>query len=257
MKPLNLSLIVIAKNEAKDIGNCIKSVQELASEIIVLDSGSTDGTQEIARALGAVVYETDWPGDGIQKNRAISKATQPWILCLDADESLSKELHQEIRYTIQKDDGCFSAYSMPRSSSFCGQFMRHSGWWPDRIVRLFKQNSAHFTEPRTHATLIVQGPVGKLSFPIIHRAIIELSESVEKMNLYSTEGARALYDRRVSSSFSKAIFKGLWTFFRVYFLRLGFLDGRRGFMLAIVNAEGTYYKYAKLWLLSAKSNQHG
>lgn len=250
----SLSLIVITKNEAHNIERCIKSAQNLVCEIIVFDSGSTDGTQQICRNLGAKVFETDWPGDGPQKNRALDKACGEWVLCLDADECLSTELRDEIFTELQSQDmrQTATAFSIPRSSMFCNQFMRHSGWWPDRIIRLFKNGEARFSEPRTHATVITNGPIKKLKNPIIHYAITDISQALEKMNSYSTSGAIALKELNMQSSLLKSLMKGFWTFFRTYILRLGFLDGKRGLMLAIVNAEGTYYKYLKLWLLSDK-----
>lgn len=245
---LPISLIVIAKNEAADIADCLRSTAGLVREMIVLDSGSTDGTQDICRACGATVFETDWPGFGPQKNRALSHATSDWVLSLDADERLTPALRAEIRQAVTMPDASIQAYSMPRRSSYCGQFMRHSGWWPDRVVRLFRRDSARFSDKRVHESLIVDGRVAVLREPIAHRAILNLEDSIGKMDAYSTLGAEGLAARNARASLSKAVAKGLWTFFRTYILRLGFLDGRMGLVLAIANAEGAYYKYAKAWI---------
>lgn len=243
-----ISAIIVAKNEAHDIMACIESVKNFAEEIIVFDSGSTDGTQDICRASGVKLFETDWPGDGPQKNRALDQATSEWVLCLDADERISAELKTEI-ISILSAESTHNAFSMPRSSSFCGQFMQHSGWWPDRIVRLFRRGSGRFSELRTHASLEINGSVGKLKGPLIHYSDRDIDEVLQKINVYSTEGALTLYKRGRRSSLSKAIGKSIWAFVRTYIFRLGVLDGRMGLVLAFANSQETYYRYLKLWLL--------
>ncbi|WP_206953170.1 glycosyltransferase family 2 protein [Trinickia acidisoli] len=246
-----LSVIVVAMNEAHDIRDCLESVRGLARETIVFDSGSTDGTPDICRELGARVFETDWPGDGPQKNRALAQATGDWVLCLDADERVGDELRREIERLLE-EGSTHAVFSTPRRSSFCGRFMRHSGWWPDRIERLFRRGSARFTDVRTHTHLVVDGTTGRFDGPIIHIAIGDLHEALDKANSYSTSGALTMAENGKHSSLGKAIGKGLWAFVRTYVLRRGFLDGRMGFMLAVANAEGTYYRYAKLALLGER-----
>ncbi len=246
-----LSVIVVAMNEAHDIRDCLESVRGLAMETIVFDSGSADGTPGICRELGARVFETDWPGDGPQKNRALAQATGDWVLCLDADERVGDELRREIESLLEQGS-THAAFSTPRRSSFCGRFMNHSGWWPDRIERLFRRGSARFTDVRTHTHLVIEGTVGRFNGPIIHIAIGNLHEALDKANSYSTSGAQTMAESGRRSSLGQAIGKGLWAFVRTYVLRRGFLDGRMGFMLAVANAEGTYYRYAKLALLSER-----
>jgi glycosyltransferase involved in cell wall biosynthesis len=248
-----LSVIIVAMNEAHDIGDCIESVRGLAMETIVFDSGSTDRTPDICRQLGARVFETDWPGDGPQKNRALAEATGDWVLCLDADERVSDELRREIELLLEHGSP-HSAFSTPRRSSFCGRFMNHSGWWPDRIERLFRRGRARFTDVRTHTRLEIDGTVGRLNSPIIHIAIGELHEALEKANSFSTSGALTMAENGKRSSLGKAIGKGLWAFVRTYVIKLGFLDGAEGFMLAVANAEGTYYRYAKLAMLTRSAH---
>lgn len=243
-----LSLIIITKNEAKNIRNCILSVGELADEIIIFDSGSTDGTQQICKDMGAQVFETDWPGFGQQKNRALEKSTGNWILSLDADEQISQELKKEISKIISRNDSGANSYSMPRKSSYCGQFMKHSGWWPDRVVRLFKRSSGKFSNDIVHEKFIPSEKPGKLNGAIIHTAITSIAQSIEKMNAYSTAGSEKLIACGDHTSITKAVFKGFWSFFRTYIIRLGFLDGRMGFVLAVANAEGTYYRHIKTWV---------
>jgi len=243
-----LSLIIITKNEAKNIKNCIQSADGLVDEVVVFDSGSTDGTQQICREMGALVFETDWPGFGAQKNRALEKATGQWILSLDADEQLSQELKVEIERILSNDSEAADSYSIPRKSSYCGQFMKHGGWWPDRVVRLFKKSSGRFSDDIVHEKFIPAGKIGNLNSPIIHHAITSAEQSIQKMNAYSTAGAEKIFARDERTSVTKAVLKGLWSFFRTYVLRLGVLDGRMGLILAIANAEGTYYRHIKLWL---------
>ncbi|MEI7293805.1 glycosyltransferase family 2 protein [Paraburkholderia tropica] len=244
-----LSVIVVAMNEAHDIRDCLESVRGLALETIVFDSGSTDGTPDICRALGARVFETDWPGDGPQKNRALAEARGDWVICLDADERLSPELRAEIE-TLLAQGSPHAAFSTPRRSSFCGRFMKHSGWWPDRIVRLFRRGSARFTDVRTHTHLEIDGTTGRFDGPFIHISMPDLHEALDKTNVYSSEGALTMAENGKRSSLAKALGKGFWAFFRTWVIRAGFLDGAEGLMLAINNAETTYYRYAKLALLT-------
>ncbi|WP_267954665.1 glycosyltransferase family 2 protein [Paraburkholderia adhaesiva] len=244
-----LSVIVVAMNEAHDIRDCIESVRGLAMETIVFDSGSTDGTPDLCRSLGARVFETDWPGDGPQKNRALAEAHGDWVMCLDADERISPELRAELEALLAKGTP-HAAFSTPRRSSFCGRFMKHSGWWPDRIERIFRRGSARFTDVRTHTHLEIQGTVGRFDGPIIHLSMPDLHEALEKTNAYSTAGALTMAEAGKRSSLGKALGKGFWAFFRTWVLRAGFLDGPEGLMLAINNAETTYYRYVKLALLT-------
>lgn len=245
--PLSLSVIIIAKNESAMIGDCLRSVQGLASQVIVVDSGSTDGTPELCGELGATVVVTDWPGFGPQKNRALALATGDWVLSLDADERLGPELRGEIDTLLRGTPAC-DVYRMPRRSSFCGRFMRHSGWWPDPVVRLWRRGCGRFSDDLVHERLLHEGKAVTLFHPIIHFAVHELSESLAKMNAYSTAGARSLAAKGREGSVAVAALRALWTFLRTYFLKLGVLDGREGFVLAVLNAEGTFHKYAKLAL---------
>jgi glycosyltransferase involved in cell wall biosynthesis len=248
VRTVPLSVIIITKNEEASIGDCLASVA-WADEIIVVDSGSTDGTVEICRRYTDHVHMTDWPGFGPQKNRALALATQPWVLSLDADERVSPELRREME-AVMADPGRRLAFAVPRRSSFCGKPMRHSGWRPDYITRLFRRGGARFSDDPVHERIIADGPVGRLRQPLLHEAFGGLEEVLEKMNRYSTAGARMMHDRGKRAALATAVLHGLWSFFNTYMLRAGFLDGRKGFMLAVSNAEGTYYRYLKLLLLT-------
>lgn len=249
---MTLSVIVIAKDEEASIARTLESVA-FADEVVVVDSGSTDRTVAIARELGAKVTMTaDWPGFGPQKNRALDLATGDWVLSLDADEWLTAESAEEIRRVVGANAAEVAAYRMPRRSSFCGRFLRHSGWWPDYVLRLFRRGRARFSDDMVHERVIADGKIGTLSLPIMHETFVDLEDLVDKMNRYSTHGARQLQREGKSSSLVEAIARALWAFFRTYVLRAGFLDGREGFMLAWATAEGTYYRYAKLMRLQRK-----
>ena len=244
----SLSAIVITKNEEAVIGRCLDSVQ-WADEIIVVDSGSTDRTMEIAQQLHArIVVTPDWPGPGPQRNRAIAHATKDWILALDADEWVSPELRDEI-LAVLPAPGPHVGYRLPRLSSYCGRRMRHGGWWPDYVSRLFKRGSARFGGGIVHDHLLPDGPLGKLRNPLLHEAITDLDDMLLKLNSYSSWGAQSLYENGRRAGLATALGHGAWTFLRTYLLRAGFLDGREGFMLAVSNAEGAYYKYLKLMLM--------
>ncbi|MCF7966264.1 MAG: glycosyltransferase family 2 protein [Methylobacter tundripaludum] len=238
-----LSVIIITKNEASHIGRCLESVA-WADEIVVLDSGSEDDTVSICRQYTDKVYETDWPGFGIQKQRALDKANGDWILSVDADEVVTSELRAEIEKAIQQ--GNCKGYEISRLSSYCGRQMRHGGWWPDYILRLFQRDCGRFTDSVVHENIIVQGQIGRLRSPLLHDAFVNLDEVLHKVDSYSSLGAEMLYQRGVRSSLGKAVLKGLWTFIRTYWIKAAFLDGRQGLMLSISNAEGAYYKYLKL-----------
>jgi glycosyltransferase involved in cell wall biosynthesis len=247
---MKLSAIVITRDNERTIGRCMESLA-FADEIIVVDSGSTDRTLEICRGAGAQVYEADWPGHGPQKNRALARATGDWVLSIDSDEWATPELSGEIKRAIGAST-THDAYAIPRRSSFCGRYMRHSGWWPDYVVRLFRREAARFTDDHTHERLVVQGSAGRLRTPIMHEAIIDLDQMLLKMNAYSSSYAQMKLERGARGSLAAAVLHGAWAFFRTYVIRLGFLDGREGFILAVANAEGSYYRYVKLMMLARR-----
>ena len=245
---MSLSVIIITKDEEAAIRRCLESVS-WADEIVVVDSGSADRTVEICRQFGAKVQVTvDWLGFGVQKNRALDAASGEWVLSVDADEWLSPALQTEIRGVVVAP-GDYAAYRMPRLSSYCGRFMRHSGWWPDPVLRLFRRGRARFSDDLVHERLIVQGTTGALSQPILHESFVDFEEVLDKINRYSSAGAQAMAAKGRKGSLVHAVAHGLWTFLRTYVLSAGFLDGREGFMLAVSNAEGVYYRYLKAWLI--------
>ncbi|NOT11143.1 MAG: glycosyltransferase family 2 protein [Methylococcaceae bacterium] len=247
-----LSVIIITKNESRNICRCLDSVA-WADELIVLDSGSDDDTVALCLRYTEQVFETDWPGFGLQKQRALKMATGDWVLSLDADEWLTAELTAEIQQAITQSE--IDGYWIPRLSSYCGKDIRHGGWWPDYVLRLFQRNRGRFTDNPVHERIIIDGKTDKLSMPILHEAFIDPEEVLHKINHYSSLGAEKLYQAGKRTCLIQAILKGLWSFFRTYCLKAAFLDGQEGLMLSISNAEGTYYKYLKLLNLQKKKGR--
>ena len=244
-----LSVILITRNEEANLDDCLASLEGIAQQIVVVDTNSADRTLEIAQNYGAVVSQpADWPGFGPQKNRALELATGEWVLSLDADERLTPALRSEILTAIHHsaDVDCFA---IPRLSWYCGRFIRHSGWSPDYVDRLFKRGTAHFSDDLVHERLIPNGQVAKLENPMLHYSFMNYSQVLQKIDRYSTASAEQAFAKGKTSSPLKALLHGAWSFIRTYFIRTGFLDGAQGLTLAISNAQGTYYRYIKLWQL--------
>jgi len=244
-----LSAIVITLNEAANIAACLETLS-FCDERIVVDSGSTDNTMQIARDRGARVVPHPFAGFGMQKEFARSLATGDWVLSVDADERVTETLARAIRNAIAT--GTADGYELPRRSSFCGRVMDHSGWSPDYVLRLFRRDKAHFSNDIVHERVICSGTVERLDVPLIHHPVLRLEDALSRMDRYSTAGAEQLVAAGKHVSFMSGISHGLWAFFRTYVLRAGFLDGREGFLLAVANAEGTYYRYMKAWLKGLK-----
>lgn len=246
-----LSVIIITKNEALNIRECLESVK-WADEIIVVDSGSTDSTVAICREFTSHLYIHDWPGFGMQKNRALGYASKDWILSLDADERVTPELRGEIENAMH--NAKVSGFEIPRLSSFCGRYIRHSGWHPDYVTRLFLRNRGQFSNDLVHERVIVSGALGRLKHSLLHESFRDLEQLLGKMNHYSSAGAEMLGKKGRDATLIQAISHGLWAFIRSYIIRAGFLDGAEGFMLAVSTAEGTYYRYAKRLMMQKREN---
>jgi len=242
----SLSVVIVAKNEAHNIEECVSSAR-FASEVLVLDSGSTDATAELARRAGARVVLTDWPGYGPQVRRAIQMARSDWVLSLDADERITPTLRQEILQAIAS--GAHDGWRIPRLSEFCGRFIHHGGWRPDATLRLCRRSKAGFTDHVLHAHMTIDGSQGALSESLVHYSYPDLSDVLAKLDRYSSAGARDMQAHGRHGGIVAALLHGAWAFVRTYVLRLGFLDRGHGLMLAIYNAEYAYYKYLKLMFL--------
>ncbi len=240
-----LSAIIITRNEAKNIAACLESVA-FCDEQIVVDSGSTDDTVAIASGCGARVTTNEWAGFGAQKNVALSLARGDWVLSVDADERVPPPLAAEIVAAVAS--GAADGYEMPRLSTFLGRPMRHSGWYPDYVLRLFRRDGARFTDDLVHERVVCRGRVARLTVPLDHHPVLRLEDAVARLDGYSTAGAKMLAASGRRVTFTSGIVHGTWSFLRAYVLRRGFLDGHEGFLLAVANAEGTYYRYMKAWL---------
>lgn len=246
-----ISAIVITKNEADNIEDCLKSIA-WTDEIIVVDSGSTDGTVELARKYTDKVFETDWPGFGPQKNRALDKASSAWVLSIDADERITEELKSEILCTISSS--ALSCYRIPRLSSYCGKFLKHGGWWPDYVVRLFKKDSGRFSDSLVHEKVICKHKPGTLQNHIVHHTYRDVSEVIQMIDRYSSASALEILNKGRKVSFTDALTHAAWSFLRTYLFKLGFLDGKEGLMLATSNSQLSYYKYLKAYFLQKQKH---
>jgi glycosyltransferase involved in cell wall biosynthesis len=245
----SVSVILITKNEAANIRECLDSVS-WADEIIVVDSGSTDGTADIARGVGAQVHvHADWPGFGPQKNRALGYASKDWIFSIDADERVTTELKAEIASAMSAASA--EGYYCPRLSQFCGTFVHHSGWYPDLVLRLFKRSAGRFSDSLVHESVILNGRTQKLRSPLLHYSYLTTSDVERKVEQYSTAAAQQMLQSGRCSNWAGAAMSAGWAFVRTYVLRLGILDGSAGWNIARMNARTTYLKYRKLEALRA------
>lgn len=242
---LPISAILITKNEAHNLPRCLGSLQ-FCSQIVVVDSGSTDDTVAVAESLGAEVYQTaDWPGFGPQKNRALGYAAQPWVLSIDADEWVTDVLASSIEGHVT---GSQYPAEILRASSFCGQVMRHSGWGDDWVLRLFKNGSASFSNDLVHERVVSADSSVRLDGVLNHETYVSLAQVLAKIDQYSEAWVVQAAQKNRTSSLPKAIGKGFAAWFKTLVLKRGFLDGARGWLLAFTNGHATFYKYAKLWL---------
>jgi glycosyltransferase involved in cell wall biosynthesis len=236
-----LSAILIVRDEARDLPDCLAALA-FCDEIVVVDSGSRDGTPDIARAAGATVLETpDFPGFGPQKQRALDLATGDWVLSVDADERIPPELAAEIRATIAAPTA--DGYRIDRRSQFLGRVMRHGGWAPDRVLRLARRAAAHFSPDIVHESLIVDGPVADLACPMDHLSYRGIDEVLDKQRRYAMASASVRRARGKRGGLGPAIGHGLFTFLKHYFLQAGFLDGAHGFVAAAAKAQESFWRY--------------
>lgn len=252
MQP-RLSIAIITLNEQGNLPDCLASVA-FADEIVLVDGGSHDSTRDIARAAGArVIDATDWQGFGVQKNRAIDACSGDWVLSIDADERVPEKLREELLILLREP--AFDVYEIPRRSYYCGRFMRHSGWWPDHVRRLFRRGAARFSNAPVHESLQTDRSIGRLQNPIEHWSFRTIEQVLDKVNRYSSLSAPVVLARGRRPTLATAVLHGAAAFFRTYVLKRGFLDGSHGFMLAVSNAEGSYYRYVKAMLLGRQQRE--
>ena len=240
-----VSAYIIAYNEEDKIEAALASVA-WADEVLLADSYSTDRTAEIAGQRGARVVQIPFEGFGKLRNTVLSHCTHEWIFSLDSDERCTAEARDEILRTITTPDAA-DAYLVPRRNLFMGRWIRFSGWYPNyRQPQLFRRGRMRYTEEAVHEGYVLDGRLGKLEHAIWQMPFRTLSQVIDKMNRYSTLGAGKRLEKGMGASMWRALLRGGWAFVRMYILRLGFLDGWAGFVIALSNFEGTFYRYAKL-----------
>ncbi len=238
-----VSVAIITKNEETNIRDCLESVQ-WADEVVVVDGGSTDQTLEICRQLQAQVFQEEWKGYARQKNSAIAKTRNPWVLSLDADERVPVELREEIVGVL--DSQTLEGYFIPRKNFFLGRWIKHCGWYPDYNLRLFRKGRGHFQEREVHERVEIQGETGHLRHPLEHYSYRSLSDFIQRLDRYSELAAGEMRKEGRRFRHTDLIGRPPATFLQMYLLRAGFLDGYLGFLLSVLYAFYTFAKYSKL-----------
>jgi glycosyltransferase involved in cell wall biosynthesis len=253
---VTLSVALITQNEERNLPRTLESVMPLVrdgrGEIIVVDSGSTDRTLEIAQSYGAKVFVEPWKGFAAQKNSAMDKASMDWVLQLDADEPLEPELAAEMGIAL-KASSSVKGFWIPRKNFFLGRWIRHGGFYPDPKLRLVRRGAGRFEEYGAHPTMKVEGSTGRLSHALLHHAYPTLRGYIDHMNSYSSMGAEVAFAKgHRRFSFVNVVTRPLLTFIYNYFIRFGFLDGREGLLLHLYHSVYVSWKYAKAWELSRR-----
>lgn len=254
MQPaMRLSVVMITRNAAALLPDCLASVQ-WADEIVVLDHGSHDATRQIAEQQGARVYTaSEWPGFGIQRQRAQGYASGDMVLMLDADERVTPALRASIEAVLRQDANTVrhTVYSIGRRNWFLGRYMRHSGWYPDRVIRLYARTGYAYSNLQVHESLDVQqARVEKLTGDLLHLTCLDLIGFQQKQLQYAQAWATERHHNGRRCNFLSVISHTLGAFLKTWLIRAGFLDGKQGWLLAMVNAQYTFNKYAALWALS-------
>ncbi len=257
LPPLDLTLVVIARNAGATLAACLDSAR-FASQMIVVDSGSDDDTAQIARDCGAHVIEQAWLGFGPQKNFAVGRAASDWVLCLDADESVSPELASSIRSALasaQSDATQFKAYEMARRNRFLGRWLRHGEGYPDWNLRLFDRRHARWSDETVHERVRADGNVGRLTGDLLHTSGDSLEDYLAKQNRYTTLQAEAMFARGKRFSTGRLVASPAVRFIRFYIVRAGFLDGVAGLVHIAIGCFNSFSKYAKLRALEESARE--
>lgn len=246
-KAPRLGAVVITYNEESNIGRCLDSLK-FCEEIVVVDSQSSDATREIARQYTPHVHERPWKGYVAQRNEAVALSSCDWILSVDADEVVTPELREEIERVLANPRE-YTAFSVPRRTIHMGRWIRHGGWYPNRLVRLFRRDAGSWVGSEVHEYWNTAGPVGSLRQDLLHYSFRNLADQVQRNNLYSSLGAQSL--RKAGHRFSSfmLLYKSLSKFLETYVLKRGFLDGYPGFIISVSAAYSVFLKWAKLWEL--------
>ena len=249
-----LSVITLALNEEHNIVDCLESVK-WADEIIVVDSGSTDKTVELARRYTSTVLNVEWKGYGATKNFALQQTTGEWIFWLDADERVPKELAEEIQAVVRENNSGFAGYDVARRAYFLGKWIRHCGWYPGRVTRVFRKAKSRFTESNVHEQIVVDGKIGALKNDLLHFTDPNLEHYFQKFNRYTSLAAQDLRAAGKRFSLYDVLARPPFLFFKMYILKRGFLDGIHGFILCVASATYVFTKYAKLWEMEHNSQR--
>jgi glycosyltransferase involved in cell wall biosynthesis len=244
-----LSACIITFNEAERLEACLRSL-DFCDEIVVVDAHSTDATRELAAAAGARVIRRDWPGYRTQKQFAVDAARHEWVLCLDADERVTAELRGEILALRERAFAGAAGWSVPRITAYFGRFLRHGNAYPDRLVRLFDRRRGGWSGLEVHENTHVSGRVGRLHGHLEHYPYRSLGDHLQRMQRYAQLMGRALYGQGRRCGMMRVLLNPQWRFVRGYLLRLGFLDGWRGLVFALIEANYVRQKYLTLYMLS-------
>jgi len=244
-----LTVVTLTLNEEHNIAECLEGVR-WADQIIVVDSGSTDRTTELARRFAHEVMTVEWKGYGHARNLALERATGDWVLWLDADERVPPALAGEIRRIVDGEHGRHEGYEVARRAYFLGKWIRHCGWYPGRVTRLFRRGRARFSEARVHEQLLIDGSVGRLEHDLLHYTDPDLDQYFRKFNRYTTLAAQDLHASGRTAGLLDLVLRPPFMFLKMFVLRLGFLDGMNGFVLCCLSSAYVFVKYAKLWDLS-------
>ena len=254
---IEISAIIIAKNEEHNIGRCLEKLKDCIEDIIVLvDDQTTDRTIEIIRTFSAVkFYVVSWKGYVKTKQYAVSLTKNDWILWIDADEVLSDKLKKKIN-NFKTSVPKHSAYSMPRKAYFLGKWIKHCGWYPGRVTRLFNKHKAKFSDMQVHEQLIVEGSIGELSADLNHFTDPDLKHYFKKFNEYTSLAAEDLLNSGKKFGIFDLIFRPIVIFMKMYFIKLGFLDGIEGFILSVFSSLYVFAKYCKFWELKKRKTEN-
>ena len=247
---MRISATIITRDEQHNIARSIESVN-FCDEVVVIDSESTDGTVEIARSLGAKVITRDWPGYAAQKNFAAECASHEWILSIDADEAVGPELRTSIQQVARQECEC-AGFDFPRLARYCGRWIRHSGWYPDRKIRLYRRDRGRWIGDYVHESVAVSGPVGHLDGDLLHYTCETLGDHRASIERYTDLAAREAVDSGRQSGAWQLLLAPPFSFVKSYFLQMGFLDGAAGLTIASMAAKYVYLKHAKARKLSRK-----
>lgn len=239
-----ISVCIIAYNEEAKIAGCLDSVIFFDDVVVLIDSKTTDKTAQLARAFGCRVFSEDWKGDGPQKQSAIDKSKNNWVLLLDADERLASDSLRIIK-DLFPGENQVEAYSFKRRSYISNRIISHSGWWPDRVTRLFDKKICRM-KGITHSSLDVTGKTIPLNAVIEHYSYKDYSHLISKMNTYSSWMANELYENNKKITYLTPLTHAFWMFLRTFIIKKGFMDGLDGLVISLSNAVGSFFKYAKL-----------